>query len=246
MTKDLKASLKLLTKENKKIISHMERYMGARHLNEVCYDELLSDIVGMALECQERGEKFSDAVGMDYELFCHELVINIPKQSMPEQILSGVIWVLYCTGLVVPLLYVYSILFVNFTPATCNGFLFIAPIAYLIKYSVVALILVMGRYFIKRSTYKAQSVVLAVYLFIFMISIIVVDNLAYTWFGKNTFEIHIVVWMLIFLVLSVFSQVAKRLTALGIAYTKRKKESKAANMYTQMSGKNEDPHNDAS
>ncbi len=225
MKDDLKSSMAKLSGENRKIIRHMSRYLGSRHLNEVCFRELLSDIVGMALESQERGEKFSDTVGMDYEPFCRELAANTPRQSFPEQFLASLTWGLYSAGLVVPLLYIFTTLFPKFSPAVCSSMVFITPISYFVKYTVMALILVSGRFVVRRGTYKSQSFLLAAYLMVFMLSFIVMDNLPQQWFGKDVIHIHLVAWIVIFACLAAFSIVSKRLTALGIAYRKQKKEN---------------------
>ncbi len=222
MNKELKSSMKQLTKENRKIIYHMEKYFGSRYLNEVCYDELLSDVVGMAIECQQRGEDFSQAVGMDTELFCHELALNIPKQSIWEKVFSCILWILYAVGLVIPILFIYSMVFDRFTPAICDGFVITATLAYFVKYTSIAILIVFGRYFVYRSSYQARVRSLGLYLAFFLLFVIAVDNLAYGWFGKSTVSIHMFVWVAVFAVLICAAYLAKRLTALGIAYRKRK------------------------
>lgn len=225
MNKELKSAMKQLTKENRKIIYHMEKYFGSHYLNEVCYDELLSDVVGMAIECQKRGDDFSEAVGMDYELFCHELALNIPKQSMVEKVFSCITWILYAVGIVIPCLFIYSKIFDRFTPAVCDGFLITASLAYFVKYTSIATLLVFGRYFFRRSSYSVQLRSLGIYVAFFLLFAIAIDNLAYSWFGTSTISIHIIVWFVIFAILITLAFLAKRFTALGIAYSKRKKDA---------------------
>ena len=69
MSKELNLSMKKLDRENRRIILKIEQYMETRYINEIACEDILSDIVGMALECQERGEPFSEAIGGDYEAY---------------------------------------------------------------------------------------------------------------------------------------------------------------------------------
>ena len=67
MDKELSASMKKLNKENRRVIMKMEQYMESRYINEIAGEDILADMVGMALEYQERGEPFSEAIGGDCE-----------------------------------------------------------------------------------------------------------------------------------------------------------------------------------
>ena len=54
MDKELSASMKKLNKENRRVIMKMEQYMESRYINEIAGEDILADMVGMALEYQER------------------------------------------------------------------------------------------------------------------------------------------------------------------------------------------------
>ena len=52
MDKELSASMKKLNKENRRVIMKMEQYMESRYINEIAGEDILADMVGMALEYQ--------------------------------------------------------------------------------------------------------------------------------------------------------------------------------------------------
>ena len=54
MKAEHKKQLHRLTKENRRIIRKMNRYLSARFLNTVLCRELIFDQIGMALESQKR------------------------------------------------------------------------------------------------------------------------------------------------------------------------------------------------
>ena len=87
MTSEQKKALKRVSKPNRKIILKMQRNLSTYDLNEMEYEQTISDIIGMALEYEERGESFGEAIG-DCAMFCRELVTNLPFQSKGERILD--------------------------------------------------------------------------------------------------------------------------------------------------------------
>ena len=92
MNKERKNSARILTRENKRIIMKIEHYLESRYINQVAGKEIMSDIVGMAIECQERGDSFAEMIGSDHEAFCRELIRNSPRQHIHERILHVLHW----------------------------------------------------------------------------------------------------------------------------------------------------------
>ena len=62
MKKERKLSLSCLSRENKAIVLKIEHYLETRGINDVSGEEVISDIIGMALECQERGDSFEEMI----------------------------------------------------------------------------------------------------------------------------------------------------------------------------------------
>ena len=87
MNKEYRALLCRLSKENRRTIVKMQHYLETCYINEVVYEDMMCDLAGMALECQERDERFEDSIGTDYKSFCRSLADNAKKQTFPERLL---------------------------------------------------------------------------------------------------------------------------------------------------------------
>ena len=86
---------KKLTKENSDLITRMYFYLLSSNLKELEVETIRKDLTGMALEAQQREERFSDAVGEDYKQFCDELIANGRTKSIPAKILEVIELCLY-------------------------------------------------------------------------------------------------------------------------------------------------------
>ena len=122
MKAEHKKQLHRLTKENRRIIRKMNRYLSARFLNTVLCRELIFDQIGMALESQKRGTPYTETIGMEPEQYCHALAQTIPRRSFME-----ILWTLLrnffaALSVTLPLLFCYTKLFPNDSPISCNGF----------------------------------------------------------------------------------------------------------------------------
>lgn len=220
MNKETKAIVKKLNKDNRKTLERINVYLGTQHLNEVCYEELMADIAGMALEAQERGENFSDTVGMNIGMFCRELAENTPKKSFGERFFGLMGWTMFTIGIVIPLLWLFESFFPQFSPATLEGSRFFVPFSYLIKYIVVAEVLILGSRFIRYGTHITHSVFMGIYLVLFFVLLIVSDNLIPMWIGLQVIRINVIIWTVVFAVLTLLFVICKKMLALWIAYKK--------------------------
>ncbi len=223
MNKELAASMKKLNKENRRIIMKMENYMETRSINEICCEDILTDIVGMALEYQERGELFSKAIGTDYEEFCKELVKNSPRQSVAEKVLGLLRWLVLFSMCLMPVLYFIEIVFPKLSPSDYSGIDFYAKISFVTKYYILMFVLVIGWFFVKKYTYKPMKYVLGTYIGVIMAFFLFSDAII-NYFVKNAeLKINIIIWCVVFGLLLLILDMLKRLIAFTAAYKKRKK-----------------------
>ena len=197
MTTEQSRSMKLLTKENRRIIGRMQRNLETYNLNELEYERTISDIIGMALEYQERGESFSSAIGMDCASFCRELIRNLPLQSRGERALEFCRWTLWCVGLYVPVVWLLSF-FISYMPSASASVYLYATIAFLIKYLVVTLVLVFGLFYVKRNVYHSRSMVWSLYFVVLLLTYFAVDFTPLDEIPEVETKINIVIWALSF------------------------------------------------
>ncbi len=224
MDKELAASMKRLNRENRRVILKMEQYMEARYINEIACEDILADIVGMALEYQERGESFSDAIGGDAEAFCRELVRNSPRQSPIERILNFLRWLILFSMLLMPALYLIELLFPTFSPSKTEGLQFSTGMAFALKYHILVFVLVIGWFFVRMSTYKPMKYVMGTYIAVFMLFFLFTDGILSYIVKDKLLTVNILVWVLCFGGALLLCDVLKRLAAFTIAYKKQKKD----------------------
>ncbi len=228
--RELKTAASRLSAENRREIRRMAVYLQAHYLNEVAYEETMSDLVGMALECQQRGEPFSSAIGTDYREFCRALIQNIPRQTPIERVLDSVQYIWYALAAVVPILYLVKLAFGNMSPAVIDGLRLTAPVPFVLKYCTVAMTLVIGLVLMRLAAYRSRKLVVTVYLAAVVFVFVAMDLLSGTFVTGYGYKITILlpVWLLIFGGLLLLCKVGKRLAAMTVAYTNRKKEEKGS------------------
>lgn len=211
-----------LSKENRRTIKKMQHYLETCYINEVVFEDLMCDIAGMAIECQERGEKFADSIGTDYKSFCLSLSENVKKQSFPERFFEVLKWMVYFIGIIIPFLYVMYAFFDNTSP-NLNGFILNAPASELLLYFSVSSFLILGFFLAKRFTYCAQTLVIFIYFAVVTAVFLLSDFLGELFFGDLTVSVNLIIWGAVILALLLICQLARRLIATNIAYKARER-----------------------
>lgn len=224
MASDRKQSTKHLSRENRRIVLKIEQYLETRYVNDISKEEILSDIVGMALECQTRGESFADAIGGDHEEFCRELIRNSPRQSIHERILHVLHWFLLCAMLLLPGLYLIELLFSRYSPAETDGFLYTVRLSFVLKYYLLMFVLVVGWFFVRMYTYKPTKYVFGTYFAVFMLFFLFTDAVLAFIIGERSIRINVLLWVLITGLLLLVCDMTKRIVAMTVAYRRRKND----------------------
>ena len=224
MDKELVLSRKKLSIENRRLILKMEQYIESRCINEVACEDILADIVGMALEYQERGESFYDAIGGDFEGFCKELVRNSPKQSLVERILGVLRWLMLFAMCLMPGLYLIELIFPNLSPSNVDGAVFTSPTSFVFKYYGLMFVLVIGWFFVRLYTYKPMKYVMGTYIAALMLFFLCADGIVKFIVKPQYVELNIIIFIVTFAVLLILCDLIKRLIAMTIAYKKTKKD----------------------
>lgn len=223
MNSEYRAAVAQLTPQNRRVLRRMARYIDSYSLNEVAYEELMSDLVGMALECQKRRQPFSEAVGMDEAAFCHELVANCPRRTRAERVFGMLLFLTAWVAAILPAMYLLEFVF-PWMPGQCDGLIYITPAAFVCKYFATVLMLSTGLYFWKRITYRSKSVVGGVFLLAFLLVFITVSEVAPLVVGDALWRIHMPVWIVACAALMALFYVIRRLVAMTLAYQRQKQE----------------------
>lgn len=222
MNNDRKVTLRSLTKENRRIVMQIEQYIECRYINEIAREEILSDIIGMALECQERGDSFSDMIGDDHEAFCKELIRNSPKQFFHERILHVLHWLLLFATLLLPGLFVIELLFSKYSPGEVVGVFYTVRLSYILKYYILMAVFVIGWFSVRMYNYKPMKYVFGAYFAVLMIFFLFTDAVLKFIVGEHIVAVNIIVWTLSVAAVLVICDLARRVIAMSIAYKRKK------------------------
>jgi len=205
---------KKLNPQNKQIIRKMKYYLNSHYLNEVCYDSLMDDIVGMALESEGRGEDFADTVGLEYKVFCSELVTNTLRQSHLERILGAITWLIGYVGIIVPVMYLFALAF-RLPDVHWQGIMLVTPMELIFKYLLIVLAVNVAWMAVKRCIYHSPTVIVASFLTFITLTVILADYITMqAWVQRQLVEINVLLWVLAFTFVVLLLLVTKHAVAL--------------------------------
>ncbi len=210
MTSEQQKALKRVSPPNRKIILKMQRHLETYYINELDYEQTISDIIGMALEYEERGESFSDGIG-DCALFCRELVNNLPLQSRGERIFDLIRWVLCCVGVFIPVVWILS--FMSYMPSESRSVLLYAPVGFLTRYLTFTIVMVFGLFYVKRNVYHSQTLVWSLYFLILLLTCMFVNFVPGNALSQKIVSLNIIIWVVCFAAAVVAASLAKRYIA---------------------------------
>lgn len=221
MNKERKINSRALTKENRRTIMKIEHYLETHHINEVAGEEIIADIVGMALECQERGDSFTEMIGDDHESFCRELVRNSPKQYIHERVLRIMHWFLLFAMLLLPGLYLVELVLPKYFPGSVNGLIYTVRLSYVLKYYILMFAIVIGWFYVRMHTYKPTKYVFGTYFSVIMLFFLLTDGVLAFIVGEIIVDLSILLWVISTGAVLLICDLASRMIAVSIAYTRK-------------------------
>ncbi len=211
-----------LSVENRRALRRMRRFLDSYSLNEVAQEELLTDLAGMAVECQQRGQPFSEAVGMDEAAFCHELVANCPRETWLERVLTALRWIAAWVGCILPVMMLLEWLFPWMSGHFAEGIYYV-PLPFLCKYLAAVIPVALGMCVFKRLTYHSRSLVWTLFAAVFLFVFITVSEVSARFMNTVTLPLSLWLWLWLFGGAVAFFHIAKRCVALTVAYRQRRK-----------------------
>ena len=182
----------------------------------------MTDLVGMALECQQRGQPFADAMGMDEAVFCHELVANCPRVTFLERLLAALRWMVMWVGCILPVMALLECVFPWISGEFANG-LYYVPLPFFCKYLAAVIPVAAGMYIFKRLTYHSRSLVWTLFSVVFLFLFITVSEVSARFMSAVTLPLSLWLWLWLFGGAVAFFHVAKRCVALTVVYRQKKK-----------------------
>ena len=211
-----------LSADNRRVLRRIERFLDSYSLNEVTQEEVITDLTGMALECQQRGQAFSEAVGMDEAAFCHELVANCPRETRTERVLAALRWMTAWVGCILPVMALLECMFPWMSGEFAEG-LYCVPLPFFCKYLAAVIPVAVGMYVFKRLTYHSRSLVWSLFSAVFLFVFITVSEMSARFMSSVTLPLSLWLWLWLFGGAVALFHIAKRCVALTVAYRQKKK-----------------------
>ena len=201
----------------------MEQYFESRYINEIACNDIMVDIAGMAIESQQRNQPFIEVIGGDFENFCKEMIENAPRQSWAERILSVMHWILLFSMVFVPGLFIIKMLIPKYAPGEINNISYEVPLAFLLKYFILMLIVVVGWFFVRMYTYKPMKYVMGSYVGIILGLFLASDFLLKYIIGDFLVYLNLIIWIIALALMLLMCDLSRKLVATTIAYKNSKK-----------------------
>ncbi len=211
-----------LSADNRRVLRRIERFLDSYSLNEVTQEEIVTDLTGMALECQQRGQPFSEAMGMDEAVFCQELVASCPRETRTERALAALRWMTAWIGCILPVMFLLECVFPWMSGEITDG-LYYVPLSFLCKYLAAVLPVAAGMYIFKRLTYCSRSLVWTLFAVVFLFVFITVSEVSARLMSTVILPLSVWLWLWLFGGAFAFFHIAKRCVALTVAYRQKRK-----------------------
>ena len=205
MKRKLKPSITQLDKENRKIIKRLMHYMDSHNVSESAGLQITEDLIGMALECQKRGELFSSVIGEDHEAFCKELTENAPRRSFIERTFQPLRLVIISIGLLVPSIYAIAAVF-PVSPANCENIHVLASPFFFLKYFLVTIAFLIMWFCNERGVYKSKRLIAFLFAGIMSSTYMICDLFENLFSNVPDMSINLLVWSGAFLILTVLCE----------------------------------------
>jgi DNA-binding ferritin-like protein (Dps family) len=90
---------KNLSKDSQKAMTDIVVYLRGSKISEFNQEKVRKDINYMVYEGEQRGEKIEEIIGIDYKVFCDEIISAVPKMTRGEIIKENILISAYAMGI---------------------------------------------------------------------------------------------------------------------------------------------------
>lgn len=97
-----------LTSTNKKILTDMIVYLRVSRIPDRQVEHIRQDLLHMILDAQERGEDISSVIGMDYKVFCDEIIANAASKTLMDKVRESIAIIFSCIAVLLFIQLIFS------------------------------------------------------------------------------------------------------------------------------------------
>lgn len=74
-----------MSDKDRKLLRKISRYIATFQLSEYEVEEIRKELIGISEQARMRGEHLEEAIGMDYEKFCNEMITAVTEIEIPPR-----------------------------------------------------------------------------------------------------------------------------------------------------------------
>ena len=201
---------KQILEENDEIYTNMVVYLRGANISEYNQEKVREDLIAMILDGQERGDDIQKVIGENYKEICDEIIAEIPKKTVKENVMYALILTLDIVWIVGVISVIKTLIIM--LAKNSKDMTFVFSVGDLISWGMIVFVAYLVVYYICSTTFREKeretNKVLSFIIIWFVCCIILCAIILPSLLIKVTiFSVHIGVAALIFGAIFVISRI---------------------------------------
>ena len=201
---------KQILEENDEIYTNMVVYLRGANISEYNQEKVREDLIAMILDGQERGDDIQKVIGENYKEICDEIIAEIPKKTVKENVMYALILTLDIVWIVGVISVIKTLIIM--LAKNSKDMTFVFSLGDLISWGMIVFVAYLVVYYICSTTFREKeretNKVLSFIIIWFVCCIILCAIILPSLLIKVTiFSVHIGVAALIFGTIFVISRI---------------------------------------
>lgn len=201
---------KNILEENDEIYTNMIVYLRGANISEYNQEKVREDLIAMILDGQERGDDIQKVIGENYKEICDEIIAEIPKKTVKENVMYALILTLDIVWIVGVISVIKTLIIM--LAKNSKDMTFVFSLGDLISWGMIVFVAYLVVYYICSTTFREKeretNKVLSFIIIWFVCCIILCAIILPSLLIKVTiFSVHIGVAALIFGTIFVISRI---------------------------------------
>lgn len=201
---------KNILEENDEIYTNMIVYLRGANISEYNQEKVREDLIAMILDGQERGDDIQKVIGENYKEICDEIIAEIPKKTVKENVMYALILTLDIVWIVGVISVIKTLIIM--LAKNSKDMTFVFSLGDLISWGMIVFVAYLVVYYICSTTFREKeretNKVLSFIIIWFVCCIILCAIILPSLLIKETiFSVHIGVAALIFGTIFVISRI---------------------------------------
>lgn len=201
---------KQILEENDEIYTNMVVYLRGANISEYNQEKVREDLIAMIVDGQERGDDIQKVIGENYKEICDEIIAEIPKKTVKENVMYALILTLDIVWIVGVISVIKTLIIM--LAKNSKDMTFVFSLGDLISWGMIVFVAYLVVYYICSTTFREKeretNKVLSFIIIWFVCCIILCAIILPSLLIKVTiFSVHIGVAALIFGTIFVISRI---------------------------------------